>query len=184
MTRSFSAGAQSALNLSNVSLIVFVQVDFVAGSTRVCSAPFDVTWNSQTWTGLGSLLSIGALEETTEIAAVGLSIKLSGVNDALLAAAYNAQYQGRLVQVWVAPLTDALAFTDVRLIWVGYADTMRIDDSEVSITLDAEHALARLARAPGGTYNDADQQSRYAADKGLEYVAALEKDTQIKWGQA
>lgn len=184
MTRSWSAGARSALDASNVALLFFVQADFASGSVRLCTAPYDVQWDGQTWTGLGSILSIGTVGETTDIEAQGLALQLSGVNDALLALAYNSDYQGRLLQLWAAPLADPLALTDVRRIWVGYLDTMSVDDGEMSITLEAEHALARLQRPPGGTYNDADQQSRFAGDRGLEFVAALEKDTEIRWGQA
>ena len=184
MTRSWSAQALWALAQSNVPLVLLAQADFSGGTIRLCSLPYDIVVGGYVYTGLGSLLEIGELAEETSVLATGMVVRLSAISDSLLAIAYNQQYQGRAFRMWACPLDQSGAYTDVRLVYQGYMDTMAVDDGAGTITLTVEHALARLNRPPAGYYNDSDLQTRFAGDRGLEFVASLEKDTEIVWGNA
>ena len=52
-----------------------------------------------------------------------------------------------------------------------------------TVTLTAESRLRDLERVRTRRYTDADQQSRFPGDKGLEYVPSLQ-DKQLIWGRA
>lgn len=74
---------------------------------------------------------------------------------------------------------------DPFLIFDGRMDTAEIADGgdTATITLTAESRLRDLERVRTRRYTDADQQSRFPGDKGLEYVPSLQ-DKQIVWGRA
>ena len=63
-------------------------------------------------------------------------------------------------------------------------DTVEIVDggSTATITMMVENRLRDLDRARTRRYTDADQQSRYPNDRGLEYVPALQ-EIDIPWGR-
>jgi hypothetical protein len=184
MTRTWSGTAQSALASSSVRILTFCQLDFDSGIARFCTAFQSVSWNGQTWLGTGNLIEIDPIEEKNDTQSVGLAITISGVPSGYLSTAQNENYQGRRCQVWAAPLDTSYGIIEGRLIYRGQMDTMTVQDgSPATIRIATENVLARLNRAPGGYYNDADQKSRYPGDLLLEGVSTLARDSQIKWGQ-
>lgn len=57
------------------------------------------------WTGAGTLLSVAAIEETTETAARGADIGITGVPSEVLALALRTPYQGRTCKIYFGVLT-------------------------------------------------------------------------------
>lgn len=182
--RSWSASAQSALASSNVRILTFCQLDFDSGVARFCTAFQSVEWNGFTWLGTGNLIEFDSITEKNDTQSIGLAITISGVPSGYLSIAQNENYQGRACRVWAAPLDSGYGIIEGRLLYRGQMDTMTIQDgSPATIRISTENILARLNRAPGGYYNDADQKARYPGDLLLEGVATLARDSQIKWGQ-
>lgn len=185
MTRAWSGSATAVLGEAHLQVVVFVEMDFAGGFVRVCNASHDVAWNTYTWKGLGELGRIDQVVETGQLEARGLVFELSGVPSANLALALNDTYQGRPVRMWAAPITDAGAFTDVRLVYVGRMDVLEVIDGDNGVVrVSSESRLTDMMRAMVRRYNDADQQGAYPGDKGLEFVDYLSTDRQIRWGQA
>lgn len=141
MSRTIGAAVQAALAASNVPLLIFVELDFSGGFVRVTNAPYAFDWNGYTWTGLGRMGGIEAVNEGASLEARGLALKLSGVPlsgegaSENISTALNENYQGRDARVWVAPL-GANAYLQLPGTSGNYASTP--DSAAVSITGDID----------------------------------------------
>jgi hypothetical protein len=94
--------------------------------------------------------------------------------------------QGQRAQLWLGFLDENFALiTDPVLIFDGRMDTLEITDGGPTavISLAVENRLRDLERPRLRRYTDADQQSRYPGDRGLEYVPSVQ-NLDIPWGRA
>lgn len=90
----------SALASSSIKHSEFVKLTMPATTYRFCSAAASITVGADTFSGLGSLLSIG--EVTREIRATSGDIQLSliGVDPTNVAIILNNNIKGSLVEIW------------------------------------------------------------------------------------
>ncbi len=65
-----------------------------------------LVFNGVDWTGAGTMLSIAAIEETTETAARGADIGITGIPPEVLALALRTPYQGRTCKIYFGVLTQ------------------------------------------------------------------------------
>lgn len=183
MTRALDGGAVAAVTAGHVPYLFFVQLDFSL-PLRVCSAGYDVDWNGCTWLGIGALGAIEPIQEQASLEATGVRLTLSGVPSEFVAASLAEQYQGRPCQIWFAPLRQdlQLAVQPIRL-FSGRMDTMATEVGDTAtITVSAESRMVTWDRAKVRRYNNEDQQSRYASDRGFEYVPQM-VEKQLMWGR-
>lgn len=191
MSRSIGAAVQAALEAAHVPLLVFVELDFSGGFVRVTNAPYAFEWNGYTWTGLGRLGGIEAVQEGASLEARGVALKLSGVplsgeGDAEnISIALNEHYQGRDARVWLAALDEQFRIIgDQKLVFLGRMDNMQIEAGRTAtITLQAESRLADLERPRVRRYNNEDQQLAYPGDRGLEFAEQMVEKA-LLWGRS
>lgn len=147
-----------------------------------------LSWDSKSWAGQGNLLGISAIEESTDIRAIGFEVTLTGVKSANISLALQSGRQGKPGKIWLALFTaahsGALADTPYQL-RRGKLNVMRIEDSgeEGRIRVLYEGALAGLSVARERRYTHEDQQISHPGDLGFEYVPRLQ-DVKIPWGRA
>jgi hypothetical protein len=158
------------------------------------------------WVGLGTLLSISAIEETSEMAVKGATLTLTGIPSAVLSLALSQPYQGRVCNIYFgtfsagAILQESGSFillqdgskiliestkTGFNQIFSGYMDQMNIqEDADTStIELLVENKLIDLERARVARFTSGYQKSIYPNDTGLDFIESLQgKDT--PWGRA
>ena len=157
------------------------------------------------WYGTGTMLQIDSVEETTEIAARGASLTMSGIPEEVLALALREPYQGRKANIYFGNFTkgllklessDFILFedgskvslesgnTNLSQIFTGYMDQMNIEETPDTCTvqLTLENKLVDLERARVARFTSAYQKSQYAGDKGLDFVEGLQ-DKEIVWGR-
>lgn len=183
-TRNLTTALRDALLASKVNLILLAYFDFASGAVRVWNGQGDLSWNSQTWRGLGEFGSVSPIEEGVDLSARSVTFQLRGIPSDLLTAAMTDHYQGREASLWLAALTDAGAIVaDPFKIFSGRMDVMEvIDDGRTgAITLTGESRLIDLQRSRERRYTDEDQQFAYPGDRGCEYVAGLQ-NKQLPWG--
>ena len=72
MSRGLSAGMLSQVAASNVNPILLFYGEFASGTVRMWSGLGDLSFDSQTWLGAGSLVQVSNVEETSEIKASGV----------------------------------------------------------------------------------------------------------------
>jgi hypothetical protein len=157
------------------------------------------------WIGLGQLLNISSIEETSEMAVKGASISLSGIPSELLSLALSEPYQGRVAKVYFGTfqqgsvLQESASYillqngsrinlestsTGFNELFSGYMDQMNIEESgdTSTIEMNVENKLIDLERARVARYTSGYQKSIYPNDLGLDFIEDLQ-DKQIPWGR-
>ena len=80
MTRELHADVVSHIALSHLfPLVHLAELDFASGFVRLTNAPFDLTYNSNTYSGIGDLGEVTLMEENSGLEAYSLNLKLSGI---------------------------------------------------------------------------------------------------------
>lgn len=154
---------------------------------RLWSGPFAFTWNGALWTGAGGLLAFGAINESSDLRAVGWSVSLSG-SASLLALNVDYARQGLPGRVWLgawdSSTGDLAAGSTPYKAFEGRFDVPEIVDEggRVTITAKYESRFIDLDRARMRRYTDEDQQAYYPGDRGFEYVPSLQQKD-LTWGR-
>lgn len=185
MARDVTAAFITAVTAGVIYPAFLVELEFPSATIRLWTGYGDLSWNSQTWTGSGGLLSVGFAEETQELEAKNAVIEMNGAPDSVVALALAEDgYQGRPARIWFALFDSTRALVnDPSRHFSGMMDTMTIvDDPERPvIQLSCEDDMAALNRPRERRYTHEDQQIDYPGDKGFEFVASMQ-DREIKWG--
>tara|TARA_R110000803_G_C11839049_1_gene304339 strand:- start:56 stop:688 length:633 start_codon:yes stop_codon:yes gene_type:complete len=158
------------------------------------------------WVGLGQLLNISSIEETSEMAVKGATISLSGIPSTLLSLALSQPYQGRVCKIYFGTIgsgsllqqdgayilqqdgSKILVETGERgfnELFSGYMDQMNIEEGAETATIEltVENKLIDLERARVARFTSGYQKSLYPSDKGLDFIEDLQ-DKKIPWGRS
>ena len=158
------------------------------------------------WVGLGQLLNISSIEETSEMSVKGASISLSGIPSDLLSLALSEPYQGRIAKIYFGTFqqgsilqetSDYILLQDGSRInleststgfnelFSGYMDQMNIEESGDTATIEmmVENKLIDLERARVARFTSGYQKSVYPGDLGMDFIEDLQ-DKKISWGRA
>ena len=157
------------------------------------------------WAGLGQMLNISSIEETSEIAVKGATLTLSGVPSEVLSLALSEPYQGRVCNIYFGTFVQGSILQEsasyillqdgsrINLedqsktfseLFSGYMDQMNIEESGETSTIQllVENKLIDLERARVARFTSGYQKSIYAGDLGFDFVEDLQ-DKQISWGK-
>jgi hypothetical protein len=107
MSRDITPAFATALADQSLRPIIFFEGQFATGGVRIWSGLGAVTWNGQTWSGAGSLLGLGGIDETGEVVAGGTAVSLSGVPLDLVQMAIEEARQGLPGRIWLGLLTES-----------------------------------------------------------------------------
>ena len=183
--RGLSNDMVTEVSASQLSPILLASLSF-ATPVHIWTGYGTITVGSTAYLGIGTLGSISPVEETTDLAARGISMQLSGVPTAMLAVALTENYQGRECSVLFGALqaSGALVSSPVT-IFSGRMDVMSINDDgkNATIGMSAENKLVDFRRPREVRYTDQEQKNLFPSDKGLEFVTAIQ-EKQIYWGNA
>ena len=172
---------------------------------RLWTGTGTMVYNSQSWYGTGNLLNFDNVEETSEIAAKGATVTLSGVPSEVLSLALSEPYQGRQANIYFGVFRrDALLtegsnyilfenggkiilddrYTDLTEIFAGYMDQMNIEEGPDSSTIQLliENKLIDLERPRTSRFTSAYQKSLFPNDLGLDFVEDLQTK-ELYWGK-
>lgn len=172
---------------------------------RLWTGTGTMVYNSQSWYGTGNLLTFDIVEETSEIAAKGATVTLSGVPSEVLSLALSEPYQGRQANIYFGVFRrDALLtegsnyilfedggkiilddrYTDLTEIFAGYMDQMNIEEGPDSSTIQLliENKLIDLERPRTSRFTSAYQKSLFPNDLGLDFVEDLQTK-ELYWGK-
>lgn len=167
-----------------IELAVFlaVEMEFDTATERFWNGYGEVTIGGESYYGAGDIIGFSDVEETSEIAARGVAITLSGLDASMLSAALQENYQNRPMTVYYGVIDNG-TYTTATL-FKGRMDTMTITESGETATVEitAESRLIDLERPRSFRYTSEDQKRLYPSDLGLDYVADLQDKT-INWGR-
>jgi len=182
--RSLSASMVTEVTTAQLAPVLLASLSF-STPVYLWSGYGNLVYNSTTYLGLGTLGTISPLEETTDLAARGLTLRLSGVPTANVALALTENYQGRECSIMfgaLSPTAGTLIASPVT-VFAGRMDVMQITDdgNTAEITMTAESKLMDFKRPREIRYTDEEQQQLFPGDVGLEFVNDIQEKA-IYWG--
>ena len=221
MSRDLSVDTIHSISADVVYPFFAVELDFGSGTytpvgeTEPQQIPTIRMWTGQgtltlengtEWIGLGQLLSISAIEETSEMAVKGASVSLSGIPSNLISLALQVPYQGRVAKIYFGTFQhDSILQETANYILLegggrinlesmshgfnelfsGYMDQMNIEEAGDTATIEmtVENKLIDLERARVARFTSGYQKSVYPNDLGLDFIEDLQ-DKRVSWGRA
>lgn len=182
--RSLSADMVTEVTTAQLAPVLLASLSF-STPVYLWSGYGNLVYNSTTYLGLGTLGTISPLEETTDLAARGLTLRLSGVPTANVSLALTENYQGRECSIMfgaLSPTAGTLIASPVT-VFAGRMDVMQITDdgNTAEITMTAESKLMDFKRPREIRYTDEEQQQLFPGDVGLEFVNDIQEKA-IYWG--
>ena len=180
MTRTVPSSILTALSQSEVQ--PFYAVEFLLDSAplRFWTGYGDRTIQFETYLGAGNLISIGGLEEVSDMSAKSANITLNGIPPELISLALQEPYQNRECRI----LFGVIDSPDIVEVFAGTIDRMTIQDGGDTGTIDVmiESKWVRLDRANVRRYTSESQKSRHSTDTFFDWVADLQ-DKEVVWGR-
>lgn len=178
--RDLSAGFEANIAAPHATTILLVKMEFDGGTVYMTDAPHPIDWDGQTWLSLFGMGSVSELVET-DGQVTGLQFTISGVPTSSIALALTEEIQGRPVTLLLATLDGTTLDVDENA-WSGTLDVMRItrDNGTATITVTAEHPLARWDQPNLLRYSHEDQQRLHPGDLFFEYAERL-ADATLTW---
>jgi hypothetical protein len=161
--------------------VYFVEFQFASSTSRLSTANFPITWGGFDWSGVGSIGSIGAIEESDGLESRPLNFTINAAQPSWIALAVGdvAAYRGRPAKMYMCPLDESFQMIDTPVqCWSGTMDmvSVGVNGDESSITLKCETSAYGLKRRPSLRLNDAQQRKEHPTDTGLSYLTALISD--------
>lgn len=181
MSRTINASLLTALTNDVVQPYYAVELFFDSGTLRFWTGIGDRTINSDTYTGTGSLLSVGSADEVNDLSAKSMALSLTGLDSSIVSLVLQEPYQRRQAKVYLGEQS----VSNVVQIFSGQMNTMNVDDAAdgATVTLTIESKLVELERAANWRYTDENHKSRYSGDTFFSYVQAIQ-DATIAWGRS
>lgn len=186
MSRSLTTAFGNALQADHVQPILLVKINTAGGDFRVWSGIGDLTYNAETYSGVGALGGISEVEENTDLGAAGVTFNLTGIPSDMLNIVLDQVEHNRPATVWLGALdlTAGALIADPYQLFQGFTDVPTIEEgAETStIALTAENKLIDLDRPRTRRYTTEDQQIDDPTDLGFDFVPGLQ-DRSVVWGR-
>lgn len=185
-----TSGQSDRFNASVRGLTLLVDLEFASGTQYLTTFGSPIVANGHTYTAIGNLLSVSDFRESEVLSTDKLSIKLSLVNTAMLAYVVGpaSEYRNRSVRIYAQLLDDKWVPVELPILrWTGIMDKVRVtrrtsktEGSSGDVELVCQRSgLARFRNVLGFRMSDAQQQSDYPGDLGLEYTEQLLTDPPV-----
>ena len=189
MARSITTAFNNAIKSQVVRPFFACELAFSTGTLYFWNGYGDITMtaggSSNTFTGLGDLISVSPIGESDQVEAIGASLSLTGIKSSLISAALSALYTNRNASIYLGLFdSNKSVVSDVYTLFKGKMDIMKIDEGSetASITLNIENRLIVFDRPKERRFTHEDQQERFSGDLGFEFVPDLQ-DKEVIWGK-
>lgn len=182
--RSLSSAMQEVSQAKVLRPIVLVDLLFDSGAVHLWNGNGSLTNNSNEYIGAGTLLSISAISEKTDLTATGASITLDGIKQSLLTISLTEPYQNRVAIIRLGAMNElGDVISDPVVMFQGKMDVMTIEESGQAsiITIQCESKFMQLDRAKARRYTAEDQKIDHPTDTFFDYMAKIQ-EMPIPWG--
>ncbi|KQQ89931.1 hypothetical protein [Massilia sp. Leaf139] len=139
--------------------VYFVEFLFASATSRLSTANIPLVWGGFEWSGVGTLGSIGTVEESDGLESRPLNFTINSAQPAWLSLAVGSveEYRGRAAKMY--RVMDTL--------------NVGVNDESGSITLRCETSAYGLKRRPALRLNAAQHKKVNPTDTGLDYLNDL-----------
>jgi hypothetical protein len=183
MSRDIATDMAAEVVASSLRPVMFYEGEFAADTLRLWTGVGSKSWNGYTWTGLGNLIAITPIRETTSTEATGFQISVTGESSSHASRALQSCRQNKPGKLWLGALTAAGAVVadpvQVRAGKLSHPE-MSDDGKQATITVVYEDELTDLERARERRYTSEDQALDYPDDRGFDFVPQLQ-DASLVW---
>lgn len=183
--RGLTSGVMAALASADVRPAIFVAAHFATGPVYLWTGYGSISWNGQTWLGVGNLGSVSTVEEGSSIEAKGITLALNGFDPTLLPLVVDEFGLGLPVTVWLGLFdTSGALIPDPFISFAGRMDqpTLTVGGETASIAINCENRLVEMNTPVDRRYTHEDQQIDHPGDRGFDWVNAIQ-DVTIVWGR-
>jgi hypothetical protein len=186
MPRVISTAALAALQSRAVALAYLVEGTFQTGPVYLWTGFGNLTWNGNTWVGVGQLGGISPIEDGATVEATrGITLTLSGIDPTLLPLVLGEFQLRAPVTVYLGLFAGGALIANPIVAFSGLMDQPIIDlDGKTAIlSINCEQRLLELNVATDRRYTADDQQRDWPGDLGMQFVNGIQEMT-IYWGNA
>ena len=183
MPRNLTTAMLNAITSPFFQPAVLVSIAFTGSTVNVWSGYGPITWNSTTYLGLGSLLSIGQVEDGATVEARGMTVEFSGLDPTLLPDALADFNIGLPMTIWLAAISGGAVVANPTILYSGATDqpSISIGPDEVILSVACESLLSVMNIPVDRRYTPQDQQMTYPGDLGFQFVYQI-VDVALTWG--
>lgn len=184
MTRPMSTEMEAALEGDIVYPIYFFEIGFASDTLRLWTGRGERTWDGKTWAGVGWILGMSEVEETSETKAVNFIIGMPA-NAQVIAIALAEFRRNKPATIWQGLLNaDGTLIDAPQIIAAGFTDISEIDvnTEKPGIRINCESKFADMERARVRRYTIEDHQIEYPGDLFFSQVGKL-TDMTLTWGK-
>ena len=185
MPRDLDSAYPPALASPSIAPCLFAALTFSTGTQYMWTGIGNYAWNGQAWKGLGDLVAITPYQEGTDVAARGMQVSLSGIDNAILGDCLYDIQLGLPATIWLGLLNTAnMQLIGQPVVYFGGvvdAPKFFIDpNGKSTISLALETNFVRLQQGQRLRLTSSDQRRLYPDDTGLNWVPAL-NDMALVW---
>lgn len=183
MSRTLTAGIQTAIADAGAEFTHLIELVFSGGVQRLSMGSTSLSWNGRTWTATKGALAFGHAKESSDLSAGAIELTLSGVDQSIIAILLSQHYLARSVKVWRAHLNTAAGtvISSPIPLFSGYMnggytvkDVRPIEGhGTCTITLRCTDQLARLEERRGFQTNETSHQAVHSTDRFFQHVNVL-----------
>ena len=184
--RDLTAGFIAELEAKVKNVAIFYEGEFVSGVVNLWTGSGDIIWDGKTWTGVGNIIQISSVSETSDVRADGLTFTLSGINETVRSLILAEVEQGKPGSVYIGFIdATGAVIADPATAFEGRLDVPKMQDSgpAISVSISYETRLRDLERVREERYTNQSQQVNHPGDLGFEYVPSLQ-DWNGVWGRS
>lgn len=186
MSRDLTAAMQTAVEQAVLIPAYFVEFETASGDlVRMWSGYGDYYWPLQSppsdlWKGVGNLLDISDMGETTDGTALGVKVTLSGIPSEMVDAALNELIPGKEAKIWMALFdTSGNLIEDPYQAFAGRVDAIDMEeggkDNTCAITVSVESRMIDLQVSNERRWTAEDQKIDWPNDTAYDFVEQLQE---------
>lgn len=183
-SRTLTSSMQAEVTAQSLRPILFYEGEFIGGTLRMWTGVGTLVMSGQNWTGAGQLMSVEAMNETTDNRAEGIALTLSGMPSSLISTVLGSVQINKAGKLWFGVMTGSnTVVSDPYLTFQGKLDQPSISDDgqNCNITVRYESQMVDLQRPRVRHFTPEDQNIDYPLDQGFDFVALLQ-DKSFVWG--
>ena len=180
------ANITNRLGADQQILFFAVKAEFDTDTIRLWTGIDDITVDGETYTGAGSLLAVGDIEDTMEVKSTNCTFTLSGMDKTVLDLALSEDIQNRKITLLMGYLSGGGNVSAGEIVlFSGRMTNLTISDETngMTVAINAENRLVDLNRPCNLRYTQQSQQIISSGDTGFKYVMAIQ-DKPVEWGKS
>ena len=181
--RNLDPSMQAALSAGVIVPAIMCSLTFVTGTQYIWSGVGTLVYGGNTYLGVGTLGSVGAIKESNSVVANGTTVTLSGIDATLYGDCMDDIQLGASAKLWFTLLSQGTIIGAPYQAFSGLVDQPTVSEGgdTISITLALETRMTNLQRPRMSRYSSADQRILYPTDSFFFYVPQL-NDVALVWG--